>query len=69
MPNELLATAEGRIVVPVKFQMEIMGRYHDHRLAGHFGEAKTYLVKIKSKYFRPRMTKHIRDYVWAIVCA
>ena len=62
LPNELLATAEGRIVVPAKFQMEIMERYHDHRLAGHFGEAKT-LAKIKSKYFWPKMTKHIRDYV------
>ena len=36
LPNELLATTEGRIVVPAKFQMEIMERYHDHRLAGHF---------------------------------
>ena len=62
LPNELLETEEGRIVVPAKFHKEIMGRYHDHRLAGHFGEAKT-LDEIKSKYFWPRMTKHIKDYI------
>lgn len=62
LPNKLLANASGRLVVPAKFQKEIMIRYHDHKLAGHFGIAKT-LSTIRAKYFWPRMIPQIQEHI------
>ena len=62
LPNQLLATATGKIIVPTTLQREILEVHHDHRLAGHLGMAKT-IAKIKAKYFWPRMTKDIQTYI------
>lgn len=56
LPNHLLASQIVQIVVPMKFREDIISRYHDHKLAGHLGRAKT-LATIKAKYFWPRMVK------------
>ncbi len=62
LPNKLLANASGKIVVPAKLQKEIMTRYHDHKLAGHFGMTKT-LSTIRAKYFWPRMIPQIQEHI------
>ena len=58
LPNNLLANASGKIVVPAKLQKEIMIRYHDHKLAGHFGVTKTLSI-IRAKYFWPKLIPQI----------
>ncbi len=64
LPNGLLATAWGKIVVPMEFQNEIMVRFHDHKLAAHLGIEKT-LANIRNKYFWPKMARdvwiHVRN--------
>ena len=69
LPNNLLANASGKIVVPAKLQKEIMIRYHDHKLAGHFGVTKTLSI-IRAKYFWPKMIPQIQAHVRnCLLCA
>lgn len=69
LPNGLLTTATGKIIVPSSKTKEILERYHDHKLAGHFGINKT-THSIRYKYFWPGMNKQIQRYIRnCLICA
>ncbi len=57
-----LITLNGKIVVPLSLRSQVIERFHDHRLAGHLGIAKT-LGKIKARYIWPRMRQDVYDYI------
>lgn len=69
LENGLIATADGRIVVPAILQTELLELYHDHKLGGHFGIDKT-VSRIKVKYFWLKMIRDIKHHIQnCIKCA
>jgi len=62
LENGLLGTYDGRLLAPKILRQEILKLYHDHKLAGHLGIAKT-LAKIKNRFKWPKMHSDIVNYV------
>jgi hypothetical protein len=62
LPGDLVGTKKGQIIVPKSKIKDVLHRYHDHKLAGHLGVTKT-LMRIKAKFFWPKMEKDIVEYV------
>lgn len=69
LSNGLIATADERIVIPETLKEQCLYRYHNHKLAGHLGIKKT-LMKMKKKFFWPKMTKSITNHIRScLTCA
>ena len=69
LSNGLLATADERIVIPDTLKEQVLYRFHNHKLAGHLGIKKT-LMKMKKKFFWPKMTKSIKNHIRScLTCA
>ncbi len=69
LSNGLLATADERVVIPETLKEQVLYRYHNHKLAGHIGIKKT-LIKMKKKFFWPKMTKSITNHIRScLTCA
>jgi hypothetical protein len=54
LPNGIIATADGRLVVPEGKREEVLKLNHDHKLAGHPGISRT-LSRLKERYSWPYM--------------
>jgi len=62
---------DNRIFVPdaKDLKLRILQQYHDHILAGHFGQNWT-LENIRQQYTWPLICEFVQDYVWSCVaCA
>ena len=62
IPSGLMATPEGKIMVPLDKRIEILERFHNHKLAGHLGTAKT-LFKIRRRFHWKSINKDVAQYV------
>jgi hypothetical protein len=61
-------TMKGRVVVPLSLRLRVIERFHDHKLAGHLGIAKT-TGRIAARYTWPKMRADIANYINScIVC-
>ncbi len=49
---------KGRVVVPLSLRLRVIERFHDHKLAGHLGIAKT-TGRIAARYTWPKMRADI----------
>ena len=69
LPNGLLATAKGQVVVPSSLRKEVLRLNHDHCLAGHLGINKS-LARIQERYYWPRLIDDVTAHVNScLVCA
>ena len=69
LPNGLMGTPDGQILVPESLQLSVLKRFHDSPYAGHLGTQKT-IARLKRRYLWPGMTKMIKDYVRnCVICA
>ena len=60
LPNGLMGTRTGKILVPESMKAEVLKRFHDDRLAGHLGTRKT-IVRIKRSFIWKSMIKEIKE--------
>jgi hypothetical protein len=61
LPSGLMATPEGKILVPLDRRKEILERFHNHRLAGHLGKAKTLFIRRRLHW--KSINKDVAQYV------
>lgn len=58
----LTSQFEWKVVVPLELREEILRRYHDAPISGHFGVAKTH-KRISAVYFWPGLYHDVEKYV------
>ena len=69
LPNGLIGSPDGKLLVPEKLRSQVLDRFHNHKLAGHLGIRKT-LARIRKRFIWPKMTKDIKQYVRkCLICA
>ena len=56
----------GRIVAPFSLRLQIIERFHDHKLGGHLGISKT-LGRIAARYYWPKMRSDVSSYIRSCV--
>ena len=62
LPSGLLCLYDGRVIVPVTKQEEVLRLNHDHKTSGHLGQSKT-IEKIGRRYYWRDMAISIIKYV------
>ncbi len=62
LENGILATEDGRLIIPQSLRNKVLERFHSHKLAGHLGVKKT-LNKIKKRFYWRLMNKDITKFI------
>ena len=62
LSNGLIATKDGRILVPLGKRKEILELNHNHKLAGHGGIART-LARLRDRFTWSNMTSDVITHV------
>lgn len=60
--KNLSTNGEWKLYIPANMRSEILKKYHDDPLGGHLGAYKT-LKKVQVKYYWPKMSVYIDNYV------
>ena len=69
LSNGLIATKDGRILVPLGKRKEILELNHNHKLAGHGGIART-LARLRDRFTWSNMTSDVITHVQnCLICA
>ena len=60
--DEGLLKMKGRIVVPLSIRLQVIERFHDHKLAGHLGISKVF-GRAAARYIWPKMRVDISNFI------